>query len=198
MNRVAALALRRLPLSPTTLLGWAVAFLLAAGASMASSQQAQPTSTLTACKLFQDLLAYSGKMITVRGRLEITRHGWFLGPAEACPHRFIVGGKVWPNGLSIDLAGSSVVSPPVSFDLDKARVDRMDDLLSFLKGRTPQEAGVVIIATFTGELRTGRIVKEMLGPVPISEHYTGAFGHGGECPAQLVIKTVEEIVITQK
>jgi len=71
----------------------------------------------------------------------------------------------------------------------------MDKLLCFLDSSTAQELGVEMTATFVGELRT----RASYSPHRCA---TGSlcdgFGHLGAFPAQLVYKTVKDIVIRQK
>lgn len=172
--------------------------------SWAQGQEASPAKIWTLCELFEDLLSHSGKIIRVRGQLIPYHEGWTLSPGERCPKQFTVGEMKWPTELALEDAGASRVAPPASFELDKPAMKRLTDLVRSLRRGGPFiDPTEDIRITVTGELRTGKIVTEMLGPIPYRLHYGPGFGpllgpNGIRCPAQLVIKTVEDIVVSPK
>jgi hypothetical protein len=148
--------------------------------------------TITICQLFQDLRAYSGKTIRIRGELETGRHIFALGH-QGCPVRFSAGGLEWPT--VVDLR-SKLAESPTAFDVNRSSIERMDKLLCFLDESTASELGVEVEATFIGELR----VREQYRPnkSPSGAPYGSGYGHMGGLPAQLVYRAVENIVIRQK
>jgi len=162
--------------------------------SLMSQEPRAELSTIPVCRLFEDLRSYSGRMVQVRGRLITSRRGWALGE-DNCPHAFETYGLKWGTAVELQRAGSGLVKPPVGFSPDIAALDRMEKLLCFLNETTAEELGVQIVGTFVGELRT----RDKYGPpvTPSGRSAGTGFGDLGALPAQLVLRTVKDLVIRQ-
>lgn len=167
--------------------------------------EAPSSKPLNICEIFRDLLSHTGKMLRVRGELVPHHGGWILTAPERCPKQFTVGDKAWPTVLSVEVAGSILLDPPAAFEPDRTAVKRLTDLIVSLRQGKPYyvDPRATITATFTGELRTRKIEVEMLGSVPYKYHYGPGYGpllgsDRAQAPAELVIKAVEDIVVTQK
>jgi len=157
--------------------------------------QSTGSKALTVCEVFQDLQANSGRMIEVRGELLTGRRTFALRQKD-CPTKLRTGDLEWPTAIDLAAAGSIQLDSPAAFSLDEKAVAAMDKLLCFLHESTASELGVGITATFVGELRTREVYRAK--SAPDGTPYGGGFGHLGVYPAQLVYRTVKDIVIRQK
>lgn len=138
---------------------------------------------LTICKLFQDLSAYKGKRIAVRGEFVNTMEGaWIAG---RCKGNFVTDGYRWPVALSfIGQAHCSPVSPQFC---DPAKWPENPDYVidGYSDGATT--------ATFIGVL----IMKDDYDVVCVNGRYEGnGFGHLNGAVAELAVDRILNAVAT--
>jgi len=184
-KNVSCSRLRRLVLSAFSGLGLALLC-----PSLICSQE-QPV--LTICELFENLDAYAGKIVKIQGQVLTSRHSFALGQKD-CSRPFSTGGAKWPTALNLVRAGSRTLESPVAFSLNQESVERMDKILCFLHSTSASQLGVEITATFVGELQTRNY---LLVNRPRANGAIRGFGDGGSFPAQLVYKSVGNIVVRQ-
>lgn len=144
--------------------------------------------TITVCELSNNIQAYVGKVIRVRGELLASRSAFALGPMN-CEYR-----GATDRIPAIHLLRSDLANPPVpALSLDRQAWERMDKLLCFLGTSTTQELNVKISATFSG-LLLARTRRDGNG----QGFQAGGFGSLGTFSVQLVYSKVGDIQIIQQ
>jgi hypothetical protein len=164
-----------------------LAFLVMLGVGGMYGGPAEPKA-LSVCEVLTNLSDYSGKIVTVSARIRL-RGDVFLG-AEDCRVVIEQNGLrledfiaiAWPRSPIIQKEGIAV---PFSHDDDSFK--RLEKALG-----SQENQGRAVYVIVEGLLETREpgqplVVMRPGGPMP-----TG-FGHLGQAPAQLIIKTVREI-----
>jgi hypothetical protein len=169
-------------------------------------------ATLSLCELFADLRSHSGKLVAVRGTLNIGPEAYALG--AHCDHKFITsynwapklvglpelpptGEYIWPTAL--DLKYSSFRQEgesQVDFKTDTTAclaVDRaVQRGLSQIKAGQEPEIWVTVV----GQLRLK--AQYAVGKSSDGTLRGGGYGHLSQFPGQLVIKTMRDPVVRPK
>jgi hypothetical protein len=146
-------------------------------------------STIRVCDVLSNLKKYENLEISVRGEWVHTEHGMYL--RQSCGTKLITKAHVWPNSIWIQLPWLER-EDPVNYVIDKRKLsaarERADGILSRAR------PGAVVYATFTGKLQA----RESLTAIPRTNGGTmgNGFGHLNAFPAQIVIRSVENISIS--
>ena len=145
-----------------------------------------PGHPLTVCEVLEDLAAYRGKIIEVRGEWQ----GGYL--IDRCPP-LRTGNHTWPNAILTVQPDDFMVriQEPVNWRMDADAYNRADR--DFIRAARSKEESVVK-ATFIGRLDAREslflVTEGVPRPIP------GGFGHLGVFPARLVINTVKDLVVS--
>ncbi len=138
------------------------------------------------CELFQNLPAWKGKRIAVRGEFVSTSEGTWIG--GHCKGGFITDGYRWPVGLTYREPGYC-----------STRTDSLCDphWPSAMKGETLEgEHEVARTATFVGLLR---MRPEYVVTCSMNGTYVGnGFGHLGSAAAELIVENVRNVELTRR
>lgn len=156
--------------------------LLGAAAPGLFAQHGGNGRPLNICEVLKRLNGYRGKVVTVTGRLYVSREIAIL-EGVGCARKFVTDGHVWPP--AINLVGSD--SPPqqddhpVSFETEVGTMRRLIDL-----GKQAQ-GGKEVWVTLVGQIRARKKY------VPVHTRYGAmwnGYGHLAVNPAELVIKAL--------
>ncbi len=130
------------------------------------------------CDLFQNLTAWQGKRIAVRGYQSAGHEGsWLYG---TCRGEFVTDGYRWPVLLHLGSADYTSDSTwPLTGRRTKAEPIRHPDL-----GRDSQSPGLQV--TYSGELRLRTGLKAICRPG--GDWLTTGFGHLGSAAAELILE----------
>ena len=138
------------------------------------------------CELFQNLPAWKGKRIAVRGEFVTTMEGaWIIGE---CKGGFITDGYRWPVSLTYD------VRAPYSFQAVKLYQPKWP---SPSKGEDLQgQFDVIKTATFVGQLR---MRSEYMVTCRRNGTYLGnGFGHLNGAAAELIVDGITNVEMTPR
>jgi ankyrin repeat protein len=139
------------------------------------------------CDLFQNLPAWSGKRIAVRGETYSGMES--AGMSGPCKGGLVTNGYRWPVALSY--AG------PAYYSTRTAALNRVDSISvgpkeDKLRGRI----NVVTTATYVGHLRTRSEYKAYCRPG--GDYMTNGFGHLNYAAAELVVEAVRDVERTPR
>ncbi len=163
---------------------------LVIGIAPLSGNRASEMKDLSVCDLMSRLTKERYKVVKVHGELYSSSEITALG-SDPCATQFTAGGVRWPAAL--DLVSSEYRTDPkeraAPFVTDPAAMAR---LRAAIAERNRLNRGAKLIVTITGFLRARqKYVRMMTGYGSQGNGY----GHLGLYPAQLVIKTVDDIRI---
>ncbi|MEO5922779.1 MAG: hypothetical protein ABIR70_03030 [Bryobacteraceae bacterium] len=151
------------------------------------------------CEVLKDRLAFDGKIVTIRGHTTGTMEGSWLD-SDACPGVVKDADYVWDTLISLESAGSAAKIHAIDFEEDFAAADRAERKYRNLTKRTPlyfwlrsRKSERCVEFIITGQFGTRREFTKMTYPNG-SFLYLG-FGHGGQAPAQLVVKSTDDVVV---
>jgi hypothetical protein len=184
-----------------------------ASLSSAQTKGSDPPS-ITVCDLFKDLRAHAGRMISVRGMLYQGRETIALG--AHCDSKFVTtynwapvlkdlpelpptGEFVWPTAL--DLKPASFVEEgetPVKFQTEEGAIRDVFASIATQWAKltvTPGQRADVLV-TVVGQLRVKS--QYFIGKGGDGVLIGGGYGHLNTYPAQLVIKTMYDLVVQRK
>lgn len=146
-------------------------------------------STLTVipiCELFQNLPAWKGKRIAVRGAFVSTFEGaWISG---RCKGSFYTNGYRWP--VVLDYAVPSYYSSDTAPFIEAKQPSSPPKGAEELKGRQ----GVIQTATYVGRLRMRSEYQAVCGER--GEYMTNGFGHLNSATAELLVEAVMDVELT--
>lgn len=134
---------------------------------------------ISVCDLFKNIAGYRNQLVTVRGVY------WF-GLRQSCKAPFITQGHSWPLALNLVGSTSASDSASVPFVTDDIAWDKLDlSAIALAKAGRKAELWVTVV----GLLRA---------PASYFRGGAGGYGHLNVFPAELVIKTVRNIVTIQR
>lgn len=142
---------------------------------------------LTVCQALERRLELDGRIITIRGHLVGTLEGAWLD-SSACDGVAKTDYHVWPVLISLESRSTALPIHPIDFEEDTSSRIRAEQKYLQMKLRIPERC---IEITYTGQFATKREFDRQV--------YTNSpprflgFGHGSEAPAQLVIKTTDDV-----
>jgi hypothetical protein len=146
----------------------------------------------TVCDVLRDPLKYDGRMILLEGDLYATDEGGWMA-ASACPARFVTGGHVWPNSISLQWDPYDKHNlHQVGFIYDEASERRALAKADSLKRKYP---GKRLRWIYEGLLETRRDWAAFLARYPNGTSQYIGFGHLGEAPAQLIVKAINDVSV---
>jgi hypothetical protein len=137
---------------------------------------------LTACEILSQRMDYNGKLVSIRARIHGTDEGVWLDGRD-CPGLITSDEYVWPSMISTQTSDADFTS---SFE----GMRKLRPKLMRLGRRAPERC---IIWTYTGVFETRSTYEKVSYPNG-SSTYIG-FGHLGAAPAQLLLKTVDDVNI---
>ena len=139
------------------------------------------------CDLSRDYTAYRGQVIAVRG-ID------YCGLRQTCPETCATG--PWPS--FVDLASTDMTvrgEPPFGFETPDTALAALDKAEREAEREARQGRRVEVWVTIVGRLRAS----EHRSPVgPCDRVVNSGYGHLGGYPAQLVIRSVNDIKLVAK
>jgi hypothetical protein len=172
-----------------------LALLLGSFALLASGQSRKPAETkpavLTVCEVLTHAVEYDGQLIRIQGNVGATDEGnWLVD--EKCPGAVITEGYVWPSQIALVMPDIRpelrVHSVDFRFDWDSAR--RTKKKYWQLRRTTTDEC---MRWTFTGLFETRKDWAKARLTYPNGTWKFLGFGHLGESPAQLLMKSNDDV-----
>lgn len=147
----------------------------------------QVLPVISICELFQNLAAWQGKRMAVRGETvsSPSERGWMTG---SCQGAFYTGGYRWPVGLAITEPKyyAHSIDALSMFKLSQAPVKGADQLRS--------RYNVTRTATYVGRLRMRR--KYTASCREDGRYITNGFSHGAA--AEIILEEVRDIELTPR
>jgi hypothetical protein len=179
-----------------------VVFLIVANA-IAQESGVKPENgpaVMSVCDVFTNLRNYSGKNVAVRGHARYGREWIALGDPK-CGLPFSGHPKDWPRVIVLQFQPPGL-HPPGGSRSNQTELDRALKILSFQDQGSPEELGVDVEFTAVGELHTvprrlPSAPKESEGVLPWISEDGGGFGHLAAFPAEIVCRSIKDIVIRQ-
>ncbi len=155
---------------------------------------AEQNARLTACDALTNRLHYNGQLVAIRGEVRAGGHGPYMIPEGACSYELITGGVAWPNKINLTYPNnrSPIETDHAPFSLDTRALRKADEYLERMGFRPGIDTE---IATYVGLFVTYPDLdnRVSIGVPGAWRHGFGPAGMGA--PAQLVIKTVEDVTI---
>jgi len=143
---------------------------------------------LPICELFQNLLAWKGKRIAVRGEGVSTFEGsWIVGH---CKGSLTTNGYRWP--VVLDYGGPSYYSAATQPFVEVKQPASPPKGAELLKGRY----SVVRTATYVGRLRTRDEYTALCGTV--GTYLTNGYGHLNGATAELIVEAVTDVELSPR
>lgn len=153
-------------------------------------------STLTVCDILNTPLRYDGQLVRIRGSIGATDEGsWFIG--ESCSGILVTEGHVWPSQIAL-------VMPDIRSELRLHSVDFQFDLESErrIKAKYAQLRHTVsdecLSWTYNGLFETRRDWSKAKLIYPNGTWRLIGFGHLGESPGQLLLKSEDDVAAIPK
>lgn len=139
------------------------------------------------CELFQNLPAWKGKRIAVRGESVGTSEGtWLVG---RCTGGFVTNGYRWP--VSLNSAGPAYVSPSTARLVEPKKPTSPPKGEKMFRGRHNAVENV----TYVGRLRMrDKYMAECRGG---GQYITNGFGHLNGSAAELIVEEVRDVELTK-
>lgn len=165
---------------------------LIAGAALGQTPIADkdPIPTIDVCEALSHPEKYDGKMVHLRDRVYGTMEGAaFVG--EGCPGIFVTEGKIWPSGVAWTMPTNLMfILHPVDFSFDWASSKRLQKKWAKLHKHFPDRC---IAFTYTGMFESWS--KEKARKTDRGGHVWefDGFGHLNGAPAQLVLKSADDV-----
>jgi hypothetical protein len=146
--------------------------------------------TLSACEVLAHASDYDGKLVRIRGPVGATDEGAaFVG--EECPGIFVTDSKVWPSAVAwTGPTNLMFILHPVDFTFDADSRKRIDEKWGDLRKRLPDRC---IAVTYTGMFESWSRDKAKKKDPKGTVYEIPGFGHLNEAPAQLVLKSADDV-----
>ena len=158
--------------------------------AMAQGVQPEAPKIVTVCDILSKPLQFNGRMVTIRSRVEGTDEGgWLTG--NDCPGALVTDQHTWPSEIAL-VAWAGLHHPPVDFGFDADSERRANARYKELRTRAPDRC---IVWTYTGLFETRTNWSESIAVYADGTSKLIGFGHGGEAPGQLIIKSVDDVSI---
>jgi hypothetical protein len=142
---------------------------------------------------------YDGRVVTIQSHITGTMEGEWLD-SDACSGAVKEDDYTWGTMISLENAFTAAKIHPIDFEEDQRSAARVEEKYRKLRRRSPlylwlrpRVPGQCIEFILTGQFGTRREFSKMTYRDG-SFLYIG-FGHGGQAPAQLVIKSTEDVVV---
>src|ERR1700722_7071133 len=156
--------------------------------SHATDHSAPP---LTVCDVLSKSLDYDGKLITIRGTMAGADEGaWLTG--KDCPGALVTFTYTWPSVIWLEIPNSDrTYLHPVDFQYVFESELRQDNAY---RGLGPRVDPDCFAWTYTGLFETRKDWSKAYVTYPNGTSKFLGFGHLGEAPAQLILKSVDGFV----
>ncbi|PWU04126.1 MAG: hypothetical protein C5B51_17455 [Terriglobia bacterium] len=158
-----------------------------------AGSQGTPLST---CELVSRRAELAGRIVTVRSEVKPGGHGPYLIAAPSCEYRLITRGVAWPNVVYLAYPDnkSRIESYHADFQVDWRSVARAEEEEK-RQGFNP--ASDRIFKTFIGLLVTYSDLENRVTPEVPGAPKLGFGPVGLDAPAQLLIKSVGDVVVVR-
>ena len=149
---------------------------------------------VSVCDLLSHASRYDGRLVHVRDRVEGTDEGrWFVG--DECPAVFKTNGDhVWPSSVFLATPSATVVGRTrlheVDFEYDLAGERRLEPKIEQLRAKFGDRC---LAWAYTGVFETRTNWAAAKVEYPNGTLRIIGFGHGGEAPAQLILKSFDDV-----
>jgi hypothetical protein len=147
--------------------------------------------SVTVCQILTDPLHYDGRLVKVSGRFTGTNEGsWIVG--DGCLGVLVTEGHVWPSEIAL----TNPAAPPpqrlhaVDFQLDSESGRKAQKQYKRLQGAVSEEC---IRVSITGMFETRKDWSNAMMRYPDGTSKLAGFGHLGEAPGQLLVKSQDEV-----
>lgn len=177
MRRLCLIANRGFDTRPLVLLGVLLLASSAYGCGSGWKETSSRKTIITVCDVFKDLGARQGKLIQVRGI-------YYNGLRDiSCEESITMSGRNWPQVL--DLVTATLPGRArVGLETDMSGWDEMNKAV--IRQGLSKRRGEVWV-TVTGILNASQS--------PDRHTITGGFGHLGARPAEIIVKSISDVVI---
>jgi len=148
-------------------------------------------ATVKICELFSNPTRWNGKMVRVRGGLvRGSPEDGLLLSGEQCPKAIQVKGVTWPKLIFLEAPENAVPPKKFDFQTDNPAMDKMNLLFWRVQvgGRREHVEGTVV-----GVFETQSPLESLVQESWEDPHF--GFGHLNAIPAQIVVKTIEDMRI---
>jgi hypothetical protein len=165
--------------------------------SLCSSQEIEPRQKpLSVCEILQQRVDLMGRIVSVRGEVKAGGHGAYLIAAPACTFKLTTAGVTWPNFIYLEYPAnkSPFESSHAPFEVDWISVRRAERqaLRQGYNSATDQ-----LFETFTGLLVSFDKLDDRASPAAPMLKRPGFGPAGLDAPAQLLIKSVADVVVVR-
>jgi hypothetical protein len=151
---------------------------------------------VSVCEILSQPLNYDGRLITIRSRIEGTTEGtWFVD--DSCPGIFATEGHAWPSEIALAMPGlpSQLQLHTIDFKFDFESERRVQSMSRRLRRRYPPSC---LLYTYTGLFETRRDWSRAKLSYADGTSKLAGFGHLGEAPGQLILKSAVHVVVNAK
>jgi hypothetical protein len=146
--------------------------------------------TLTVCEVLSHPSEYDGKIVRIRDRVFGTDEGaGFIG--ESCPGIYVTDGKIWPSQIAWTMPTDlTFILHKVDFQFDWQSGKALNKKYRALRKRVPDRC---LEYTYTGMFESWS--KQTAKKIDLKgrQYEIPGFGHLNESPAQLVLKSADDI-----
>jgi hypothetical protein len=141
------------------------------------------------CAVVNHLDAFAGRSVTIQGEIVTGREAFYLRDSN-CDNGPKTGEYVWPPKVWLTPPNESAPMPKGQH-YDEASFDRLEADMQAAKSKYGR---VQVVASLTGTIRA----KEDLGAVKAADGrwLTNGFGHLNVFPAEMILESVANWVIT--
>lgn len=159
-----------------------------------SSGQSKGTTVgpIPLCDLLTNPLEYDGRLISIRGVWEGSSEGSWIEAGAPCKKPFTSYGYTWPQIVWVQTADSPQRIHAVDFHTDQRAFQRIDDQVRKMAVDTKLSR---LLVTFVGVFETRDYKPSDIGSDGQGGRRAYGFGHLNAAPAQLLVKTVGNLVI---
>lgn len=175
----------------TSILGVTMAcFCCASSRGRAQSPGLRAPTAVSVCEVLSKPLAFDGRIVTISGVEEGTDEGLWL--AGDCPTHWVTEGQAWPSVIALTMpnvpAPLRIHSVDFKFDIESER--RLKLKLESLLAAAPKKC---IAFTYTGLFETREDWSRARLTYPDGTSKLAGFGHLGEAPGQLLLKSADDV-----
>jgi hypothetical protein len=180
---------------------WVLIVLIESGLAIALGQVPKAAKegappTLTVCDILSTPLRYDGQLVRIRGSIDATDEGsWFVG--ESCSGIVVTEGHVWPSQIALVMPDirSELRLHSVDFQFDRESERRIDRKYAQLRRAVSDEC---LSWAYSGLFETRRDWSEAMVIYFNGTRRLIGFGHLGESPGQLLLKSKDDVAAIPK
>ena len=156
----------------------------------------KPKEPHSVCELIRKREQYSGRMVSVRGKVSGGWHGEWLETPQGCDYRLVTNGVVWPNVMFMAYPNnkSPILSDHATFEVDWKSIRALEERVQRREFRPGKD---YVIATYEGLFLTFPDLESRVSPGVPGAHRLGFGPDGLGAPAQILIRSVRNAVIVR-